>query len=1217
MSQTNELRVFISSTFRDLQEEREHLVKKIFPEIRALCRERGITFTEVDLRWGLTEEDVALGRIVRTCLDEIDRCRPYFIGITGERYGYVPELHEYYKDAELLERFPWIEEAAMDGASIIDLEFRHAALNDAEQRSADAEEDRAAQTHLPGSAKRDEGRPGGVPVPDFSNSTACARFYFRRHRRGHEAQVDGAESTRLDDLKNRIRAAALPVEEFRDPGTLGEMVYDALVEILDRDFANTGPPTPLEEERSRHTAFATSRRHAYIPNPEYLKRLSEWFAAEEPPLVIYAESGSGKSSLVSFWCEQLRRRHPELPVIEHYVGIGAGDADHLGIMRHVMEEIRERFERTDELPSNPEAIELEFSNWLGFGVGQPLVIVIDGINQLTGRAQELYWLPPIMPAGLKLVITSTVEQTLVDLRSRGWRTLGMQPLTEREREAAVVRYLSEYRKALSAEQVGRIAADVKCAHPLFLRTLLEELRLDSSHEQLDARIDRYLASTGTEDLFQQVLDRMESDYSTRAVRDVMSLLWCSRHGLDETELTELTGIGRLKLSTMLSGLDYHLVRKDGVLTFFHDYLRRAVENRYVSNAESRRQRWSQLAEYYQRQDVGMRATLELLHALEALGDREKLEREVTRINRFEQLWRGSERYEVLRILSGSDPTRVESVVDHNLRNWLEAREPDEQNQMRVFALVAELYDVIGAWPASRALQHRRLMMARAAGERRVEAEALSELSNLHREMGDLPRSAELAIESERLSSEINDRHGVLRAVYGRGNAEFDRGEFAEALQCYQEVEQLSRELGDRKGIAGGIGNRGRVHQARGEYAEALPLIEESVRLFRELGDRRGAAAAVNNRGMVHLARGESSRALECYAEFERLSNELGDRRGVAMARNNRGNVLMARGEYAGALACFEESEQILESLGARGNMASIAANRGILHQAHGEYAEALACFRRSEALHAELDGRLGVANARSLRGLVQTECGEYEEALACFAQVEETSRELGDRRAAASAVGYRGAVHAARGEHSIALELLSASAAEHREIGFGYGLTYVLEEMAAVLLDVSHIHVSLPEFLPRYVDLTQRTDWRMRTVESARALAAECLEVSRELSKPDTLWAAQVLLARITAAEGDAGAARAELDRLLIESDSVEQPWVRDDRRADCHFWLWKLGDPDDSHRVEALCLYESMLGRTPKQVYRIRIEDTRRAIGVPMAVQRPTPPEETTDAVD
>lgn len=74
MNTSNELRVFISSTFRDLQEEREHLMKKIFPEIRALCRERGITFTEVDLRWGLTEDEGTYGRIIRTCMEEIDRC---------------------------------------------------------------------------------------------------------------------------------------------------------------------------------------------------------------------------------------------------------------------------------------------------------------------------------------------------------------------------------------------------------------------------------------------------------------------------------------------------------------------------------------------------------------------------------------------------------------------------------------------------------------------------------------------------------------------------------------------------------------------------------------------------------------------------------------------------------------------------------------------------------------------------------------------------------------------------------------------------------------------------------------------------------------------------------------------------------------------------------------------------------------------------------------
>ena len=129
MSQRTELRVFISSTFLDLHEEREILVKKVFPDFRRLCRQRGVTFTEVDLRWGLTDEDIALGQVIRTCLEEIDRCRPYFIGITGDSYGYLPQLHEIYGDPLLLERYPWIEPVLAEGASILDLEFRHAALN--------------------------------------------------------------------------------------------------------------------------------------------------------------------------------------------------------------------------------------------------------------------------------------------------------------------------------------------------------------------------------------------------------------------------------------------------------------------------------------------------------------------------------------------------------------------------------------------------------------------------------------------------------------------------------------------------------------------------------------------------------------------------------------------------------------------------------------------------------------------------------------------------------------------------------------------------------------------------------------------------------------------------------------------------------------------------------------------------------------------------------
>ena len=39
------IRVFISSTFRDMKEERDQLVKFIFPKLRRLCEQRGVTRT--------------------------------------------------------------------------------------------------------------------------------------------------------------------------------------------------------------------------------------------------------------------------------------------------------------------------------------------------------------------------------------------------------------------------------------------------------------------------------------------------------------------------------------------------------------------------------------------------------------------------------------------------------------------------------------------------------------------------------------------------------------------------------------------------------------------------------------------------------------------------------------------------------------------------------------------------------------------------------------------------------------------------------------------------------------------------------------------------------------------------------------------------------------------------------------------------------------------
>lgn len=45
--------VFISSTFKDMQAERDYLHERIFPQIQRRLQATGETIQELDLRWGV------------------------------------------------------------------------------------------------------------------------------------------------------------------------------------------------------------------------------------------------------------------------------------------------------------------------------------------------------------------------------------------------------------------------------------------------------------------------------------------------------------------------------------------------------------------------------------------------------------------------------------------------------------------------------------------------------------------------------------------------------------------------------------------------------------------------------------------------------------------------------------------------------------------------------------------------------------------------------------------------------------------------------------------------------------------------------------------------------------------------------------------------------------------------------------------------------------
>ena len=100
------VRIFVSSTFLDMEKERKELMNTVFPAINQLVMEQNFTVQEVDLRWGVTKEEAASNKVILRCLEEVSRCH-YFFCILGERYGTTFDCYPKSPNSE----FSWLEES--------------------------------------------------------------------------------------------------------------------------------------------------------------------------------------------------------------------------------------------------------------------------------------------------------------------------------------------------------------------------------------------------------------------------------------------------------------------------------------------------------------------------------------------------------------------------------------------------------------------------------------------------------------------------------------------------------------------------------------------------------------------------------------------------------------------------------------------------------------------------------------------------------------------------------------------------------------------------------------------------------------------------------------------------------------------------------------------------------------------------------------------------
>ena len=610
MSQSNweNVYLFISSTFNDMHAERDYLVKRVFPELRMWCSQRRLKLIDIDLRWGVSEEDATENkRVIDVCMNNIDKCRPFFLSFLGQRRGWVPGFDDINENT--LQQYPNLKDH-LGKHSITELEIIHALMN---------------------------------PLDNHSQKTEHAFFYFRDD--SYLKQIQDEEirhlyqpikkDTAFEDFKKMIQDC-YPVghyeclwnpekstselinvggkdlskgrlEQFNVQGeSLKQSILNHLKSAIEKEFPERENiddfKSALQHELFQQDMFLFHACESYIPRVEEEQKLLDYVHGDEcVPFVLKANAGSGKTSLIAHLLNEKKLRGK---VFYRFAGISIDSSNTERTLGLIAEEMKEAgvISEKDEQEA-AENILLNFSSLL-MKVKEEITLVIDALDQWDKAAEDMYWLPPTLPEHVKVVLSvrsDSDQQLLSSLTARGVKMALLNNMESREEKIQFIQqYMSQFLKSMNDEQVEMILQMEGTGNPLYLKIVLNELRIYGSFDTLVHQLKTKYGKTPS-DAFEKLMERLEEEnYSTTIENHVLVCVFLgtlaySLGGMNLKEYAELFGQieDGYESQDIMDGI-YELARHlnpylkiDGDhVDFLYDSFRKAVQHRYRSMEET-------------------------------------------------------------------------------------------------------------------------------------------------------------------------------------------------------------------------------------------------------------------------------------------------------------------------------------------------------------------------------------------------------------------------------------------------------------------------------------------------------------------------------------------------------------------------------------------------------------------------------------------------------
>ncbi|MFM7515129.1 MAG: AAA family ATPase, partial [Cyanobium sp.] len=611
----------MSSTFRDMHAERDHLNAHVFPRLEERLRQRRHQLEPIDLRLGIetVDEETQEQRellVLKVCLEEVQRSRPFLLVLLGDRFGTV--LPQERMETAIREiGF----QTDVRNKSVTALEIEYGILKEHSEQLA-----RSFFYFR-------EPLPLEQMTPELAELYSDARSAEPKIRANHERLLMLKQAIRSNpDLAPRVHSysAGWDTAAQRITGleAFGEMVAEHLWAALEEDtsaWSHQPPQSVDQQERAALQEFVDQRRRDFTGRLVLLDQMGamargggngSWATC------LTGAPGTGKSAVMAELHHRLSEEPGVLLLANAAGGTPRGAQVEVMLRRFIAELAKALGLQSDPLPERPSSEQLDdlFATLLSqIAQQRSVVVLLDAIDQFeaTSRASHLTWLPSPRrwPAGAWLIATGISGTATNALGQRpGVDIIPLLPMEPADGVEIARRVWARYHRQVNPEVMqvlaGKRLADGSAAagNPLWLTLALEQINLLDADDFARAERDYDHISDGGERLrallvdiarrmpaevpalYGWLLEQTEKTYGAERARAFAVLIALSRNGWRERDLfalmQHLPGTSELALASLRRGFRAHVAWRGsaGQLDFFHNQMREAVRDRALGDA---------------------------------------------------------------------------------------------------------------------------------------------------------------------------------------------------------------------------------------------------------------------------------------------------------------------------------------------------------------------------------------------------------------------------------------------------------------------------------------------------------------------------------------------------------------------------------------------------------------------------------------------------------